>query len=155
MVLAKGADNEGVSNAIVVDIIPSARAAHQDIPAIAREYLQQAMDTLASPDASAVMSGSAVDAMLKQLKYSSGSVYERIDQAVADHVLTDAMGKWAHEVRLGSNRPRHADEKTPHVSSDEAKQSLEFAEALGSFLFVLTARIQKGTLAAQKATPTP
>jgi hypothetical protein len=51
------------------------------------------------------------------------------------------MGEWAHEVRLGSNRPRHADENSPHVSDEEAKQSVEFAEALANFLFVLTARI--------------
>ena len=99
------------------------------------------------------MAGSAVDAMLKEKKYEKGSLYERIDQAVADHVLTEAMGDWAHEVRLGSNRPRHADKDNPHVSSDEAAQSVEFAEALGNFLFVLTAKIERGIEFAKKAAP--
>ena len=61
------------------------------------------------------------------------------------------MGAWAHEVRLVSNDPRHADEDQPHVSPEEAKQSVEFAEALGNFLFVLTKRIERGTKAAREA----
>jgi len=58
------------------------------------------------------------------------------------------MADWAHNVRLGSNRPRRADKDKPHVSPNEAKQSVEFAEALGNFLFVLTARVNRGLKAA-------
>ena len=90
------------------------------------------------------MAGSAVDAMLKAKGYEDGSLYLRIDKAVEDHVLTESMGLWAHEVRLGSNRPRHADKDNPHVSPEEAVQSVDFAESLGNFLFVLTARIELG-----------
>lgn len=97
------------------------------------------------------MAGSAVDAMLKAMGYSSGAVYARINEAVAANILTEGMGRWAHEVRLGANRPRHADTENPHVSADEAKQSVEFAEALGHFLFVLTARIDRGIAEAQGA----
>jgi hypothetical protein len=94
------------------------------------------------------MAGSAVDAMLKAKGYAKGSLYERIDSALTANLLTKGMADWAHEVRLGSNRPRHADEKNPHVSPAEAAQSVEFAEALGNFLFVLTARIDRGLRAA-------
>jgi hypothetical protein len=96
----------------------------------------------------AVMAGSAVDAMLKHYKYEEGSLYARIDKALADNLLTKGMADWAHEVRLGSNRPRHADKDRPNVSSAEALQSVEFAESLGNFLFVLTARIDRGLAAA-------
>jgi hypothetical protein len=89
--------------------------------------------------------------MLKELGYKEGSLYVRIDQAVQDHKLTESMGAWAHEVRLGSNRPRHADEERPHVEPQEAAQSVEFAEALGYFLFVLTKQIKRGTEAAKEA----
>jgi hypothetical protein len=132
-------------------IFPSQHEAHEDISEPARRYLQQAMDTLHAPDAAAVMAGSAVDAMLKHLELTEGSLYSRIDKAVEDHTITKAMGDWAHEVRLGSNRPRHADTETPHVSPEEAEQSVQFAEALGYFLFVLTARIERGTAAAKSA----
>lgn len=130
---------------------PAPKAAHEDIPEIARCFLQQAYDTLHAPDAAAVMAGSAVDAMLKHHGYTEGSLYSRIDKALADNLLTKGMADWAHEVRLGSNRPRHADTEGPHVSSSEAVQSVEFAEALGNFLFVLTARIDRGLKAAAEA----
>jgi hypothetical protein len=135
----------------VASIYPNAKTAHEDIPDIARRFLQQAYETLNAPDAAAVMAGSAVDAMLKEKKYEKGSLYERIDKALNDNVLTQGMADWAHEVRLGSNRPRHSDSERPHVTVDEAQQSVEFAEALGNFLFVLTAKINRGIAAAKAA----
>ncbi|RVU19124.1 DUF4145 domain-containing protein [Methylobacterium oryzihabitans] len=134
---------------VIVSIYPDARYAHADIPPIARKFLQQAYETIYAPDAAAVMAGSAVDAMLKELNYTEGSVYKRIEQAVKDHVLTEDMGEWAHSVRLGSNRPRHVDAENPHVSPEEAKRSVNFAEALGQFLFVLKAQIARGLAEAQ------
>lgn len=151
VVLAKGKDNDAAAVPEVAAIIPAPKTAHEDIPDPARTFLQQAYQTLRAPDAAAVMAGSAVDAMLKSLGYSEGSVYLRIDQAVEKHALTKAMGNWPHEVRLGSNRPRHADASRPHVSPDEAQQSVDFAEALGFFLFVLTNRIRRGMVAAKTA----
>jgi hypothetical protein len=138
-------------NGYVDEVYPPAPSAHEDIPDIARRFLQQAMDTIHAPDAAAVMAGAAVDAMLKELGYENGSVYSRIDSALADNKLTKGMAEWAHVVRLGSNRPRHADKEQPHVSPDEAKQSVEFAEALGNFLFVLSAKIYRGIAAADAA----
>ena len=135
----------------VKELFPSQKKAHTDIPDIARNFLQQAYETLHAPDAAAVMAGSAVDAMLKELTYTEGSLYTRIDKAVEDHVLTKDMGEWAHTVRLGSNRPRHADQDGPHVTVDEAKNSVGFAEALATFLFVLRARVHRGIKDAKEA----
>ena len=145
-VLARGNDkNDGR----IEKIYPSMRSPASELPEKAKTYLQQAYDTLAAPDAAAVMAGSAVDAMLKDKGLEKGTLYERIDQAVQQQLLTKAMGDWAHWVRLGSNRPRHVDKDKPHVSAKEAAQSVEFAEALGHFLYVLTSRIEKGIDAAK------
>jgi hypothetical protein len=133
------------------ETFPKTKSAHEDLPDRARTYLEQAYETLSSPDAAAVMAGSAVDSMLKELGYEKGSVYTRIDEALADRKLTEGMAQWAHSVRLGANRPRHSDADNPHVSPLEARQSVDFAEALGNFLFVLTARIQRGIAAAAPA----
>ena len=130
---------------------PQSPRAHEDLPPIAGKFLQQAIDTLHAPDAAAVMAGSAVDAMLKANKLTEGSLYHRIDLAREQGILTQGMADWAHEVRLGSNRPRHADENNPHVTPAEAQQSVDFAEALGNFLFVLTAKIERGIAAAASA----
>ena len=151
-VLARGAANEDrTEGGAITMMIPSARTAHDDLPPVAKTFLQQAMETLHAPDAAAVMAGSAVDAMLKHLGYETGSVYARINEAVTDHKITESMGNWAHEVRLGSNRPRHADAEIPHVSAAEAAQSVEFAEALGYFLFVLSKQVERGRKAAEDA----
>ena len=151
MVLVKGKDGDAAENAEIIEIIPSPKNAHSDIPEPARTFLQQAYETLHAPDAAAVMAGSAVDAMLKQIGYIDGSVYSRIEKAVDEHKLTKEMGEWAHEVRLGANRPRHADAEKPHVTEKEAAQSVEFAESLGHFLFVLTKQISRGVDAAKEA----
>lgn len=149
-VVSVRADQAGASY-VVEQMFPDEKRAHEDVPEPARSFLQQAYETLHAPDAAAVMAGSAVDAMLKKHGFVDGSLYARIDEALAKNLLTDGMAKWAHSVRLGSNRPRHADEKRPHVSADEAKQSVGFAEALANFLFVLTARIDRGIKDAEAA----
>lgn len=148
-VLAEGNPSEPIaSNPQVIRYIPEAKSAHEDLPVTVRRFLDQAFQTIQTPDAAAVMAGSAVDAMLKEIGFVEGSVYTRIDQALQDNRISDGMAKWAHAVRLGTNRPRHADKDAPHVSVEEASQSVEFAEALGNFLFVLTAKIQRGIDAA-------
>jgi len=141
----------GFSDTFICEVFPKPRSAHEDIPDIARKFLQQAYDTLHAPDAAAVMAGSSIDAMLKEIGYSEGSLYSRIETALRDGVLTKDMSDWAHEVRLGSNRPRHSDAQKPHVTHEEARQSVEFAEALGTFLFVLKARIDRGIAGARGA----
>jgi hypothetical protein len=151
VVLAKGKPGDLHVNAEIEEIIPAPRTAHEDLPERARIYLQQAYNTLHAPDAAAMVAGSAVDAMLKHLGYKDGSLYARIDEAKANGILTAGMAAWAHSVRLGSNNPRHADDNDPHTTSDQAKQAVEFAEGLGYFLFVLTAKIERGISAAQQA----
>jgi Domain of unknown function (DUF4145) len=151
LVTARGQPNNQAAGTTVSAIFPQSKEVHVDVPEPARTFLNQAFQTLHAPDAAAMVAGSAVDAMLKSLGYKEGSVYARITQAVNDHKLTEGMGAWAHEVRLGSNRPRHADDETPHIAPEEAKQAVEFAEALAYFLFVLTKQIERGTAAAVKA----
>jgi predicted RNA-binding Zn-ribbon protein involved in translation (DUF1610 family) len=135
----------------ITELYPPPIVVDEELPETAKRFLQQAHETQHAPDAAAVMAGSAVDAMLKHLGLKEGSVYKRIEQAVEANILTKAMGEWAHFVRLGSNRPRHADAESAHVTPEEAKQSIEFATALGQFLFVLTARVERGIESAKDA----
>lgn len=50
-----------------------------------------------------MLAASAVDALLKLKGYTAGSLYARIEKAAEDHVITQDMAKWAHEVRLDAN----------------------------------------------------
>jgi hypothetical protein len=82
--------------------------------------------------------------MLQAKDYVDGSLYHRIDKACSAGLLTQEMGSWAHEIRLASNAPRHADLDDPHLTHEEASNLLEFATALAQFLFELPARVQRG-----------
>jgi hypothetical protein len=101
-----------------------------------------------------MLAASAVDAMLKGNGYTEGTLYARIEKAAEDHLITAEMAKWAHEVRFDANDPRHADENAPLPDEAAAKKAVEFAQALGQFLFVLPARVQRG-LAEAKPTAKP
>lgn len=95
-----------------------------------------------------MLAASAVDAMLKAKNYTEGSLYARIDKAAADHVITDDMGQWAHEVRLDANDQRHPDEDASLPSREGARKSIDFVIALGQFMFVLPLRVKRGRAAA-------
>lgn len=90
-----------------------------------------------------MLAASAIDAMLKDKSYTKGSLYERITKARDDGLLTENMASWAHEIRLSANEPRHADEAFEGATSDEADQIIAFAKALGEYLYVLPARVQR------------
>lgn len=155
LITACAAPGEGIgltSTPHVAEMYPPAPSVPDAIPGPAKSFLKQALETLHAPDAAAVMAGSAVDGMLKRLGYQDGSLYSRIDKARDDAILTQGMADWAHSVRLGSNRPRHADADRPNVTPEEAKRSVRFAQALGDFLFVLSAQIEDAVKAMISAT---
>lgn len=125
-------------------ILPKPRIIPAEIPDRARAYLVDAAKTLAAPAASLMVSASAVDSMLKAKGYKDGNLYNRINQAADDHVVTKEMAEWAHHVRLEANGQRHADDEETIPTKVEAERSLEFALALAEFLFVLPARVTRG-----------
>ena len=91
-----------------------------------------------------MLSASSVDAMLKVKGYKDGSLYQRIKDASAGHIITEDMATWAHQVRLDANDQRHADESAQFPTTEEAQRSLDFAMALAEILFVLPARVTRG-----------
>jgi hypothetical protein len=90
------------------------------------------------------MSSSAIDSMLKSKGLEEGSLYSRIDKAAAQHIITDDVAKWAHQVRLVANGERHADETATMPTTKDALLAYEFAESLGEILFVLPAKVSLG-----------
>jgi hypothetical protein len=131
-------------NKEVMEYFPSAKAIKDDIPERPRAYLQQALESLHAPAGAVMLAASAVDAMLKLKNYTEGSLYSRIEKAAADHVITEDMSKWAHEVRLDANDQRHADAGAALPTTEDASRAIDFATALAEILFVLPSRVQKG-----------
>jgi hypothetical protein len=91
-----------------------------------------------------MLCASAVDAMLKEKGLKDGTLYHRINRAASDHLITQDIAKWAHQVRLDANEPRHADEVAPLPTLRDAQRTLGFALALADILYVIPARVTRG-----------
>lgn len=87
---------------------------------------------------------SAVDAMLKEKEYTEGTLNDRINKAAAEHLITDAMAEWAHEIRLDANIQRHADKDAGLPTYEDAKLTFDFAIAFAEYLFVLPSKVERG-----------
>jgi DNA-directed RNA polymerase subunit RPC12/RpoP len=123
---------------------PTSETVSQDIPQRAKRYLEQAIASIHAPDGAVLLCASSVDAMLKEKGYLDGKLYGRIQKAVEDNLLTSEMASWAHEVRLDANDQRHSDIDATNFETEDAKKAINFVKALGEFLFVLPAKIQRG-----------
>lgn len=135
----------------VLRVFPNAaQEISDDIPERARTYLVQAIDSNKSPSGAVMLAASAVDAMLKAKNLKTGSLYERINQAVSQHLITPDMAQWAHDVRLDANDQRHGDETAPLPGPADASRCIEFAVALAQVMFVLPARVQRGIQSVQQ-----
>jgi len=134
----------------VINMYPQKTEVDESIPEKARKYLEQAINSLHAPAGSMMLSASSVDAMLKSKGYKEGSLYARIDKAKENHLITEEMALWAHEVRLEANDQRHADDSTALPNESDARKCIDFTLALGQLLFVLPARINRGLETAKK-----
>lgn len=131
-------------NSDITNLWPAQDAVAEELPDRAKNYLSQAIASIHAPVGAIVTAASAVDAMLKVKGYREGSLYSRIDLAATNHLITAEMAAWTHEVRLDANDQRHADEDAPLPTAQDASRVIEFAKALGQFLFVLPARVERG-----------
>ena len=130
---------------------PTDETLSKDIPTRARTFLEQAINSVHSPSASIMVAASSVDAMLKEKGYKQGTLKQRIDKATEDHLITQEMAEWAHDVRLDANDERHADYQAPLPNETDAKRVIDFTQALAEFLFVLPAKVRRG----RKQEPSP
>jgi len=123
-----------------------------DVPDRARTFLLQAIESTRSPSGALMLAASAVDSMLKAKNLKTESLYERINIAAEQHLITLEMAQWAHDVRLNANDQRHADEDAPLPTGEDAQRVIDFALALAQFMFVLPARVQRGLRNAKQGT---
>ncbi|QDC06367.1 DUF4145 domain-containing protein [Pseudomonas sp. SWI7] len=128
----------------ITNIWPSSEKVDNSVPQRARQFLQQAISSIHAPAGATMLAASSVDAMLKEIGLKDGSLYKRIGEAQAQHLITAEMAAWAHEVRLEANDQRHADEQADLPNEADARKSVEFVQALAQFLFVLPSRVARG-----------
>jgi hypothetical protein len=140
-VIARSAHNQNVP---ISGVWPAPQTVAETVPVRAREYLTQSLTSLHAPSGAVMLAASAVDAMLKEKGYKKGNLNDRIDAAAKEHLITQEMGAWAHEIRLDANDQRHADEEAALPTEADAMKAIEFAQALAQFLFILPARVARG-----------
>ena len=128
----------------IQQLFPNSISLDISIPDRAKAYLDQAIDSLHAPAGSIMLSASSIDAMLKEKGYKDGSLFSRIDRAVEDHLITQEMAEWAHEVRLDANDQRHANESVGLPTEKDAQVAIDFTLALAQFLFIMPSRVQRG-----------
>ena len=116
-----------------------------EVPKRPRAILQDANDSQRLPVACTTTAVRAVEAMLAEKGYSARQqgLKRRIDNAVADGNLPQAMGDWANEVREIGNETHTDDNPAPLPGKKDAEQALRFANTLAEYLFVLPARIKR------------
>lgn len=136
----------------VSELYPAQIEVDDSIPDKAKAFLRQAIDSLHAPSGAIMLAASAIDAMLKVKNYKEGKLYTRINEAKNDHLITEGMSKWAHEVRLDANDERHADDDAELPNTDDAKKTVDFALALAEFLFILPSKVERGIKDASKPT---
>jgi len=129
---------------LIFEIYPSIPTISDSIPEKPREFLRQAQSSLHTPAGAIMLSASAVDAMLKEKGYVDDSLHDRIDKAAKDHLITDEMAKWAHQIRLDANEQRHADKDVGLPTNEDGKLTFNFAMAFAEYLFVLPSRVTHG-----------
>jgi uncharacterized protein (UPF0147 family) len=128
----------------IVQIWPKSTIVDDSIPERARAYLSQAIASISAPAGAVMLAASAIDSMLKDKDYKDGTLYSRIESAAKNHLITDEMAAWAHDIRLDANDQRHADENAILPNNLDATKAIEFANALAQFLYVLPARVERG-----------
>jgi hypothetical protein len=133
----------------IQEMYPEPIAVEEAIPKRAKEYLEQAISSISAPAGAVMLAASSVDAMLKDKGLTEGNLYGRINQAVKENLITEGMSHWAHEVRLEANDQRHADNESTLPTSDDARKLIDFVQALGTFLYVLPAKVERGIANAQ------
>lgn len=62
----------------IIEYFPKVQSLHLSIPESSSHFLIQAMESVNTPEASVLLSCSAIDAMFKALGYKEGSLYSRI-----------------------------------------------------------------------------
>lgn len=128
----------------VAKTFPESSVVDESIPSKAKAFLDQANNSLHAPSGAIILSASAVDSMLKEKGYKDGSLYSRINLSAKDHLITEDMATWAHEVRLDANEERHADDDAHLPTSIDAEKTVDFALALAEILFVLPSKVKRG-----------
>jgi len=148
-IVVASADKNEVS-APITAIFPRPKDdSDETVPMRVKHFLAEAIECVHAPYASIMASAAAVEAMLAEKEYGGDlPMFDRIDQAISDGLISPDMGKWAHRLPFDSMHQRYNDEGPSLPVQDDAQQCLEFAQTLALVLFTVPSRVEQGKLQA-------
>jgi hypothetical protein len=119
------------------------RDVNWDIPEIARNSLIEARICYKAKaySACAVMSGRTLEGVCKHHSAKSRNLATGLKELKQKGIIDDRLFKWGEELRKHRNIGAHAsDEK---ISKEDAKDLLDFVNAICEYVFVLTGKFNK------------
>lgn len=110
------------------------------IPESVHRAYQQAFRCFSgsSYEASALMCRRCLEALCKSFAASGKSLQAKLDALYAMEVIDKRLTQWAHGVRAIGNEAAH--DTDTELSKDDARDALDFTEALLMYVFALNAR---------------
>lgn len=116
---------------------------HWEIPAIARNSLIEARKCYKAKvyDACAVMSGRTLEGVCKHHATKSKDLASGLKELKDKGIIDDRLYQWSEELRKHRNISAHAREDK--IPKEDAKDLLDFAQAICDYVFVLNAKFNR------------
>lgn len=130
---------ETVTNEVV--LFPQGSSfSDEGIPDSVQRAYEQARKcySASSYEACALMCRRCLEALCKTVSAPGKSLQAKLDALAATEVIDKRLTQWAHGVRAIGNEAAHDTET--ELNKDDAKDALDFTEALLTYVFTLNAR---------------
>ena len=113
------------------------------IPSIVRDSLEEAQKcyTAKAYSACAVMCGRALEGLCKIHGTKSKNIAGGLKELVERKVIDDRLFQWGEALRNQRNLGAHATEEK--ITKDDARDVLDFANAICDYIFVLSDKFEK------------
>ena len=118
----------------------TARLPLDNVPEPVKRAYDQALRcfTSASHEASALMCRRCLEALSKSLGATGRTLEAKLDSLAQKGLIDKRLSEWAHGVRAIGNEAAHDTDTV--ISIEDARDSLDFTEALLMYVFVLNVR---------------
>lgn len=123
------------------------------VPPPVRRALDQAVRSFSSSsfDACALMCRRALEALCKELGAGNGTLQFKLDALSKAGVIDSRLANWAHEVRAVGNEAAH--DTDSELSQNDARDALDFTEAILTYVYVLGQRFNAFVARRKKGGP--
>jgi len=133
------AEFEAIADEVV--LYPAAvRASFEKIAEPVKRAYEQALRCYSSSafEACALMCRRSLEALCRSQGVQSGNLDSKLKKLAEQRVIDARLAEWAHGIRIVGNEAAH--DTDTELSKEDAKDALDFTEALLTYVFVLNER---------------